>query len=152
MRPDRPRFAVDQMLGSLARWLRIMGYDTTYAKERTDTDILTAARSEGRILLTRDVELANRAAPDRLLLESVDLDQQLQQVRAAFGLRADEELARCTTCNGELVPVVKEEVRGKVPEGSFENNDRFYVCARCGKIFWRGAHWQSIRKRLSELQ
>ncbi len=60
MPPDRPRFAVDEMLGTLARWLRVMGYDAVYEKDHNDDEIVDIAKREGRILLTRDRELAAR--------------------------------------------------------------------------------------------
>lgn len=151
MPPTRPRFAVDEMLGSLARWLRIMGYDASYERDLPDAEILVRAMGAERILLTRDQELAARAAPASLLVESEDLDEQLRQVVQAFGLRADESMARCTVCNGELRGIPAEEAREKVPEGTFENNHEFYMCTRCGKIYWKGAHWKNIRERLGEL-
>jgi uncharacterized protein with PIN domain len=152
MQDARPRFWADEMLGSLARWLRIMGYDTVYERDRSDDHLLEAALGQGRVLLTRDIELAQRAAPRSLLIESRDLDEQLQQVRSAYGLKAQEELVRCTVCNGELRQVTKEEARGKVPDGSLEGNDEFFACSICGKMYWKGAHWRNIRKRLSGLQ
>jgi len=148
----RPKFVVDEMLGSLARWLRIMGYDTTYERDRADKDILAIALREGRILLTRDVQLSQRAAPGSLLIDSPDLDEQLKQVTLAFGLKAGEEMTRCTMCNGDLKAVSKEEAAGKVPDGSLESNDEFFTCTRCGKMYWKGAHWKNIRQRLSGLR
>jgi len=147
-----PKFAADEMLGSLARWLRIMGYDTSYERDRADQEVLKAAVQEGRVLLTRDVELADRAAPGSLLIKSLDLDDQLRQVVGVYGLPVHEEMTRCTVCNGELRAIAKEEARGKVPDGSLDSHDEFFTCTRCGKMYWKGAHWRNIRKRLSELR
>lgn len=139
------------MLGSLARWLRIMGYDTSYEKDRGDNEILASSRAGGRVLLTRDEELARRGAPSSLFIVSDDLDAQLRQVTEAFGLVADEGLARCTICNGELVLLLKEKVEGEVPPGALENNQEFFRCSACGKVYWKGSHWNNIRKRLGTL-
>jgi uncharacterized protein with PIN domain len=149
--PPQPKFAVDEMLGSLARWLRIMGYDTTYKKDQGDNEILRSSKEEGRILLTRDEELAARGAPLSLYILSDDIDQQLGQVANAFELVANEDMVRCTMCNGELELVPKEELNDKVPKGALENNQEFFRCKSCGKIYWKGSHWNNIRKRLESL-
>lgn len=149
--PPRPRFAVDEMLGSLARWLRIMGYDTTYEKDRGDNEILRRATEGGRSLLTRDEELALRGRPSSLYITSDELDSQLLQVIQAYSLEADESLARCTKCNGTLALVPKEEVSGDVPTGALEKNHEFFRCASCNKVYWKGSHWDNIRRRLAEL-
>jgi len=149
--PPRPRFAADEMLGSLARWLRIMGYDTTYERDRGDDEILRRSMEGGRTLLTRDEELARRGQPSSLYITSDELDRQLLQVMQAHYLEVDESLARCTVCNGELRSVPKEEVGGDVPAGALENNHEFFRCASCGKVYWKGSHWNNIRRRLAEL-
>ena len=147
----RPRFTADEMLGSLARWLRLMGYDTSYERDSTDTEILGRARLEGRILLTRDKKLAERAKGQGLYISVRDLDDQLRQVILEFGLTFDEDLSRCTACNGELTVVSKEEASKGVPDGALRSNELFYRCRSCGKYYWKGSHWKNIRKKMEEL-
>jgi len=147
----RPRFAADEMLGSLARWLRIMGYDTVYERDRTDSQIVETARKEERVILTRDWELAGRMGERGLYIESDDLDDQLRQVTKTFDLNADESQARCTVCNGELASLPKEGAKGMVPEGVLANNHEFFRCLKCGKIYWKGSHWSNIRRRFQDL-
>jgi uncharacterized protein with PIN domain len=151
MNEDRPKFAADEMLGSLSRWLRIMGYDTTYEKDMEDSEILRLAEAEGRILLTRDKDLVRRARGKGLYIESDNLSEQLRQVFESFGLKMDETLTRCTVCNGDLETVGPIEVRDVVPFGALENNDEFYRCKRCGKIYWKGSHWDNILDRLGTI-
>ncbi|MCU0860886.1 MAG: Mut7-C RNAse domain-containing protein [Methanomassiliicoccales archaeon] len=148
----RPRFIADGMLGSLARWLRIMGYDTVYERDRADGEMLRRAQEEGRTLLTRDQELAARGAPGSVHVRSEDLDEQLGQLVAEMGLSAEGEMTRCTTCNGPLEVVGKESLEGVVPKGALDSHDEFYRCASCGKAYWKGSHWTNIRKRLDELE
>ncbi|WP_019178343.1 Mut7-C RNAse domain-containing protein [Methanomassiliicoccus luminyensis] len=145
---ERPRFLADEMLGSLARWLRIMGYDTGYAKGRDDTAILREARAERRVLLTRDRQLAERAGDGGLLIESDELEEQLAQVTGRYGLKFDEPMTRCALCNGELVLVPRSEVAGKVPPRVLEANEEFLVCRSCGQVYWKGSHWDRIVKQL----
>jgi uncharacterized protein len=151
MPPNRPKFAVDEMLGTLARWLRIMGYDATYENDRDDDEIIDAAMLQGRIVLTRDRELAERMGEMGLFIHSDQLEEQLRQVWQAFSLKPDQDMARCTVCNGELEPMDAQRAKDKVPEGVFLMNREFFQCRSCAKVFWRGTHWLNIKKRLEFL-
>jgi len=144
-----PRFVADHMLGSLARWLRMIGYDTIYDKGLDDKRMAELARAENRFLLTRDKELAKE--PGALLLEQDDLDSQLKATGAKFGLKYNEGLIRCSTCNGDLLQLPKEEAKAVVPEGAYAGNDKFWKCSKCGKVFWKGSHWLGIMDRLKKL-
>jgi uncharacterized protein with PIN domain len=144
-----PKFIVDHMLGSLARWLRMIGYDTIYDKSLEDADIARVAHAEGRFILTRDKELSTQ--PGAFLLEDADLDAQLKAIAGKFGLKFHEELIRCSTCNGELADLPKEQAKGKVPEGAHASNEKFWRCSKCEKIYWKGSHWLGINERLKKL-
>jgi uncharacterized protein with PIN domain len=147
-----PRFLADEMLGTLARWLRMMGYDTVYARDLLDREVLGMARAEGRILLTRDRQLAERARDGGLLVTTDVLEEQLEQVIAAFGLREDRPMTRCTKCNGRLETVGREAVAGRVPERVLAIRTEFYLCPKCGQIYWKGTHWDNIERRLERLR
>ncbi len=144
-----PRFVADHMLGSLARWLRMMGYDTVYDKGMDDPDIAKFAREESRFILTRDKELSKE--PGSLLLEKDDLDSQLEATAVRFGLKFSEDRIRCSACNGDLLDLPKEEAKGKVPDGAWQVNDKFWKCSKCEKIYWKGTHWNGIMERLKRL-
>ncbi len=145
----KPMFAVDQMLGSLAKWLRMLGYDTVYDKTMDDKQIAAAAKADNRFVLTRDKELSKE--PGAMLIETEDLEAQLTAVREKFGLKFSEDTIRCTQCNGELVSLPKEEAKDSVPEGAFASNDKFWKCGGCGKVYWRGSHWLGIMERFRKL-
>jgi hypothetical protein len=146
--PD-PSFLLDGMLGSLARWLRIMGYDSEYLRDEEDGALLRA--SGERHLLTRDKQLAQRAGSRGLYLESDDLEEQLSTVVEHYNLRPDLERTRCTACNGQLEKVPKDRVREKVEEGTWDEHQDFWACRECGKIYWHGAHWKNILDRLDRI-
>ena len=126
-----PAFLLDGMLGSLARWLRMIGYDSVYVRDAADGDLLGMLGN--RSLLTRDRQLAQRAGPRGFYLESDVLDDQLSAVMERFGLSLEREGTRCTACNGELEKVDKEAVRGRVPEGTWSVHQEFWLCSRCGR-------------------
>jgi len=146
--PD-PKFVADHMLGSLARWLRMIGYDTVYDKKLDDPAISQLARAEGRFILTRDKELGKE--PGAFMVAPDDLDTQLKAVATRYGLKFRPDLIRCSACNGGLLELTKDDAKGLVPEGAFISNDRFWKCAKCAKVFWKGTHWNGIMERLNRL-
>jgi len=104
-----------------------------------------------RYLLTRDRQLARRAGDRGFFVESDDLDAQLSAVVERFGLRFEVERTRCTACNGPLEKVAKERVRDRVEEGTWSVHSEFWRCRDCGKVYWQGAHWKNIRRRLEKI-
>lgn len=144
-------FVCDTMLGKLARWLRILGYDTVYANE-SDNGLMMIAKGEERILLTRDEELAGRSGG--FLIKKSSVDDQLKELLDAGLIEVKENrmLTRCPLCNSVLEPVDKESVRGRVPERSFENSDRFWYCEHCDKYYWVGKHWTDIKERVERIR
>ena len=149
----KPRFLVDSMLGSLARWLRIGGYDAEYRRDADDDSLMEEASRTGRILLTRDRVLALRAKKrgvETILVEGEGDVEQLGALAAALGLDLDPSNSRCPKCNGSLTRVSRDQVRDRVPEASLEAFDVFWVCDSCGCVYWRGSHWDQIASTLDE--
>jgi len=145
-----PIFIADQMLGSLARWLRMLGYDTLYERDLTDDEIVEMAEREGRTILTRDRSLASKGAA--LLISSTSLDDQLLAVKNAFHLTFQPEKLRCSVCNGALMKIDFESATGEVPQRSLNNCTELWRCQRCQKIYWDGSHWNGILKRFERLK
>lgn len=147
------KFIVDAMLGKLARWLRILGYDTLYDSQYTDDDLFFKAHLEKRILLTRDTELASRMNPDYCLyIMQQTVKEQLKQVVVEFNLNTKNKIfTRCTICNELVQPISKEEVKDKVPSFVFNSVQRFVFCKRCDKIYWPGSHIKNVEQILEEL-
>ena len=138
------------MLGSLARWLRFMGYDTSYPEPGSDRDLIRIARGEGRILITRDKELANRFTGS-IRLRSDVLEEQIREVATVLPLRLVDPLSRCSLCNTVLEPTSPEEVRAVVPEGVRSRHHEFWRCRSCGRVYWQGSHWDKMVERLNNL-
>ena len=144
------RFIADMMLGRLARWLRLYGYDTLYGIE-DDDEIIEVALKEGRVILTKDVALAERARKlgvNVFLLRSNSLEGQVAELKR-LGIKFGELFpanARCPKCNGPIKAVPKEAVKGKVPECVYEKYDEFYICENCGQIYWPGKQWREMLK------
>lgn len=149
----KPRFLADQMLGKLAKWLRMLGFDTKYLNEVEDSALLRIAKDEKRILLTRDTQLLKtrpivRKQIRAALVQSDYLDQQLHQVIEEFDLcEAGFTESYCPRCNAPIEPVSKHSVKGKVPSYIHRTKNDFSLCPKCGNLFWKGTHWERIREK-----
>ncbi len=151
--PETKRFVADAMVGKLARWLRVLGLDVLYDSSLNDHQLVSLARREGRVLLTRDVPLASGPnRPERILIESGDVREQLAQVVETYRLDPWRGLfTRCIDCNTPLVPVLRKEAQHRVPPYIFSTKTRFLTCERCGKVLWEGTHRKHMRQVLEEL-
>ena len=145
------RLLLDAMLGKLATYLRMCGYDAAYALDRgvePDDEILALARAEGRFVLTRDVLLARRAERSLLLTERDVTDQLRELADAGFDLSLTDP-SRCSACNGELVRVGEGEETPEYAPSPAET--AVWRCRSCGQRYWKGSHWEDVEERLAGL-
>jgi uncharacterized protein with PIN domain len=146
----------DQMLGTLAKWLRLFGFDTFYANsEMEDEELLQVAKKEDRVIITRDKQLIARGKKEKLPvieMNTTDLDEQLNLVLKNVDIDQKAILSRCSVCNTILDKVKKSEVKNKVPKKVFENNEKFWFCSKCDKFYWMGTHYDKIIKKIDEVK
>ena len=138
------------MLGRLAKWLRLLGYDTSYENEIDDRELLRRAGSEGRILLTRDHGVMRRRQIGRGMVQAYlvpgdRVADQLADVRSRFGLEPRSE-ARCPEDNSPLDSFSREDARERVPAYVHETQSDFRICRVCGRIYWKATHWEKIQR------
>jgi len=150
-------FITDRSLGTLAKWLRVLGYDTLVYEGDPDRSFLNRGKREGRVVLTRKRDLARKQfSGERMVLEPDRVEQQLAEVlhRYALSLETGRLFSRCLRCNEELLLIEKENVKKRVPPYVFETQDIFTTCPRCRRIFWPGTHreraenWLRMRIRM----
>jgi uncharacterized protein len=146
-------FAADVHLGKLARLMRMMGFDTLYRNDMTDDEIAGAAQAEKRIVLTRDRGLLKRRAVTHgYLVRSIAPRGQLGEVLARFDLSARVRLfGRCMSCNTPVVRVSRVSVLDGLPPAIAEMCAEFSRCPGCGKIYWRGSHWDEMKKLAADV-
>ncbi|MFW6018021.1 MAG: Mut7-C RNAse domain-containing protein [Halapricum sp.] len=149
---QRPALVLDTMLGKLAAYLRMCGYDAAYTLSRgveADDEIVALAKTEGRTVVTRDVSLAKNA-PEAVLIESRDTVGQLREFRdAGYPLELEDEPSRCGACNAPLTRVAPEQpTPDYAPEPDYE---AVWRCRECGQHFWRGSHWDDVAETLAKL-
>jgi uncharacterized protein len=148
------KFIADAMLGTLARWLRGMGYDVAYDSSLPDRLLLRRAREEGRVLLTRDTGLiVLKDVPEHIFITSDLVEAQVSQVLKTLRLRPEEGcfLTRCLACNGLLMVVEKPEVKAEVPPFVYATQKTFHRCPDCRRIYWEGTHVPRMKKKLQKL-
>lgn len=146
-------FIVDCMLGKLAKWLKILGFDAVFFSKIEDSELLAHAQKEKRILLTRDNGLIERSRNIRtLFIESEDWNRQIEQVLDEFKLWQDiRPYSRCIECNAELKDLPKDRARNLVTPFVYEKVDAFAICPSCGRVFWKGTHHQDMEVKLEEI-
>ena len=147
------KFIVDCMLGKLAKWLKILGFDALFFSRIEDDELLALARKEGRVLLTRDTGLIQRAQNvETLFLESDEWPEQVRQVLAHFDLREKvHPHTRCIDCNVTLKNLPKKNAKNLVSPFVFERADSFALCPDCGRVFWRGTHFEDMETKIRDL-
>jgi len=145
-------FWCDAGLGGLARWLRAAGHDASWRADIADDELLHEARkSSGTILTTDSLMMERRLLRDGIipafwLPPTLKIPQQLALVFREFNLMVGEP--RCMDCGGELRRAEKEALRERIPPKTYRWLDEYFVCDRCGKLFWRGTHWEKISRQL----
>ncbi len=149
------KFLCDQMLGTLAKWLRILGFDVCFADRiESDDEIIERAKREGRVILTRDKYLVRRAKRENISaveIKSTDLDEQIKVVISEYPIDENKILSRCSVCNNILAKIDKEKVKGKVPDRVYNRHDEFWYCENCGRIYWKGTHWDNMKSRIEKV-
>jgi uncharacterized protein len=146
----------DQMLGSLATWLRFIGFDTFFTNGViSDQELLAIAKKEGRVLITRDKNLLAMAKKNHvghIPIDTISLDEQLQKVLKNKTIEDVKVLSRCSLCNTTLKIIEKRNVINKIPPGAYEQYNLFWTCPNCHKIYWRGSHYDKILKKVNQLK
>lgn len=142
-----PRFVLDVHLGRLARYLRMMGFDTLYRNDYTDDQLAHISRNDHRILLTRDAGLLKRVLVTHgyWVRETAPRGQLVEVLRRFHLLGAVAPFQRCLTCNELLQPVEKQSVQDRLPPRAGQCYDEFRLCPNCAKVYWKGSHYDRMR-------
>jgi uncharacterized protein with PIN domain len=148
------KFICDDNLGKLTKWLRTLGYDTLFSQDIEDTELVSKALKEDRVILSRDQKLKRFKSAEKnlFLLSSSQPLEQLKEVLKRFNLRTEgkNHFTRCIVCNTILVPVAKKEVENKVPPFVFKTQEKFFYCSKCDKFYWAGTHVKNLKKKIIE--
>jgi uncharacterized protein len=151
---ENPKYITDATLAKLAKWLRLLGYDTIIFPREAGRDLLNLANAEKRIALTRRRDMLERQFSGELFFVAGKyLGSQLTEVIKRFSLIIEKQkmFRICLKCNERLFSVAKEEVYDSVPAYVFANCSEFNKCPRCLRIYWTGTHQRNALQFLEKL-
>jgi len=141
--PNDQKFITDATLAKLAKWLRLLGYDTTVFMKEAGREMLSLAAAENRIVLTKKRDLLARQCSGCLhFVVATDIGSQLREIIEQFSLVTDRQkmFTLCLKCNKRLFPIAKEKVSSFVPPYVFANCHEYHQCPQCQNIYWAGTH------------
>ncbi len=150
------KFFADNNVGKLAKWLRMMGYDTLFFNGSDDSSMIAIALAEGRVILTRDTQIMRRRVVTSgqlkaILIQGDEPEQQMRQVIDSLNLDCQfRPFTICLECNQPLLPRSREQVKDLVPPYVFQTQVQYVECPTCHRIYWRGTHWQAMTGRLNK--
>jgi len=153
-RPLRePKFILDVHLGRLAKYLRVMGFDTLYKNNYSDDNIADISSKEKRIILTRDKGLLMRNSVQRgYWVRNTNVKDQTFEILRRFNLiNQVNPFKRCMECNGVIEPVKKETIVDLIQPGTRKYFDEFFRCTGCKKIYWKGSHYGRMNEFISQV-
>jgi Uncharacterized conserved protein len=150
------KIIVDGMLGNIAKWLRLLGFDVFYEPNIDDDYLLKLTKELQGVLVTRDEQLSYKAIRNDvevILIKKERKIETIKQILNILNVKTDQlEIgSRCIECNNKLIFVDKKELQEKLPRRIIENNDEFWMCSNCKKIYWHGSHWKNIESELKEI-
>ncbi len=150
---DEPRFVLDNHLGRLAAYLRMLGFDSRYENTYDDEELAALAAEEERILLTRDRRLLMRkAVRSGYCLRSLVPQEQLHEVFRRFHLwKWSRPFGRCLRCNHPLEKVEKSAILDRLEPKTKLYYQEFARCPACERIYWQGSHYEHMQQLLQSL-
>jgi uncharacterized protein with PIN domain len=150
------KFIVDNNVGKLAKWLRMIGYDTLFFNGSDDSQMVATALAEGRVILTKDTQIMKRRVVTSgrlkaILIQSDEPERQMRQVIDSLNLDWQfKPFTICLECNQPLVERSKQQVSDLVPPYVFKTQNQYMECPACHRIYWRGTHWQAMTEKLKK--
>ena len=150
---EKVRFILDNHLGKLAAYLRMLGFDARYRNDYQDDELAQIAGQDERILLTRDRRLLMRnQVHSGYCVRKLNPQEQLKEVVKRFGLqRFARPFRRCIRCNFILEPVRKEQVLDRLEPLTRQHYDEFRICLNCQQVYWQGSHFLRMERLVQEV-
>jgi uncharacterized protein with PIN domain len=147
------KFVLDQHLGKLAAYLRMLGFDTLYRNDYDDPELAEISVNEHRILLTCDLRLLMRKIVTHgYFVRDRNPKKQLVEVIERLDLkRSFQPFTRCMLCNGEIRSVEKSAIESQLNQKTSEEFDEFWQCANCGNIYWKGHHYDRMCELIRDI-
>lgn len=149
----KKKFVFDVHLGTLARYMRMLGFDVLYENNYTDDEIVKLSIKEKRTILTKDRGILKRnEVTHGYFVRNIQPEKQLKEVVERFQLRNGiKEFTRCFNCNTLLEKTELEKIEYLVPPKVKEFQKEFYYCIKCGKVYWKGSHYEKMKALIDRI-
>lgn len=146
------KFIADVHLGKLARWLRMLGFDTAYKNDYSQSQLIQISKEEERVLLSRNTSLSANKEIENFVITHENPSRQLISVIEHFDLKSQLQLfSRCLVCNGILEPVSKESILNSLQKNTAQYFDKFWQCNCCKRIYWKGSHYGRMLQTIERI-
>jgi uncharacterized protein with PIN domain len=147
-------FILDNHLGQLATYLRMLGFDCWYRNDYQDDELARVSVEESRVLLTRDRRLLMRKAIRRgYCIHQTDPRLQAAEVLKRFNLTDRvNPFQRCLRCNSPLEVVRKSDVIDRLEPLTKKYYEEFRICSSCKQVYWKGSHYEHMLQLISQLE
>lgn len=148
------KFLLTKELGRLAKWLRILGFDSEYWPNGPCGSLIIKALREERVIVSRNTKLPRSRGLKIVLIKSERIKDQLRELVESLKISPEPEamFSRCTICNIGLVDVEKQKVEGRVPVYVLRTRSKFFICPKCSRVYWRGTHWGNAQDTLNTIR
>lgn len=148
------KFVLDVHLGKLARYMRMLGFDSIYKNNYEDDELVSVSLNDNRTILTRDREILKRNEVDHgYWVRNENAERQLKEIVERFQLRNQiKEFTRCIECNSILEETDKQKVIDRIPQKVNEWYNRFFICQGCKRIYWEGSHYEKMTALIKKLK
>jgi uncharacterized protein with PIN domain len=149
-----PKFILDVHLGKLARYMRMVGLDTSYKNNFADDELIEISLKEKRTILTKDrgILKRNEVTHGYWIRNEVPVGQ-LKEVIERFDLKKQlMEFSRCLECNSSLTEIEKEKIIERLPPKVKDWQNEFYYCRECDKVYWKGSHYDKMKKMIETIK
>lgn len=149
----RLKFILTVDAQKLAKWLRLLGYDTKVIKSITMLNLIRIAKKERRVIVSRSKSVLNHPLEfDRIFIQHNSLEEQLEELKPWLVYDKDYVFTRCPEDNEVLTDIAKEKIIALIPAKVALQHDGFKICHKCGRVYWQGTHYQKIRDLLGKIR
>ena len=147
-----PKFVLDVHLGTLAKYMRMFGFDSLYSNKFTDEDLIKISLKESRTILTRDIGILKHSIVSRgYFVRNTKPEIQIEEIIKRFDLYSNiNKLSRCLECNSPLEIISKEKIFERLPPKVRACKDVFFICKKCDKIYWQGSHFNNMNVMMNK--
>ncbi|MEW6194490.1 MAG: Mut7-C RNAse domain-containing protein [Bacteroidota bacterium] len=150
----KSKFVLDVHLGTLAKYMRMFGFDTKYQNDFSDEKIIEIFLHEKRTVLTRDVGILKRKEVTHgYFVRNIKPIKQIEEIIKRFDLQKEiKGFSRCIRCNTKIVPIEKEKIIDKIPPKVKSIHSRFFYCKVCKKVYWKGSHYDKMKVLIEKMK